>query len=103
MLFKKWYKISSMTDYSSYNLKYETWKQKSNCLCLAPSSGIWKNTRAVWAVLACAFVRACVLSQNETLQQPLQEAAALRAKRGFDDIDDEGEEDDAGGQIVEEV
>lgn len=48
-------------------------------------------------------VRACVPSQNETLQQPLQKAAALCAKRGFDDIDDEGEEDDAGGQIVEEV
>lgn len=46
--------------------------------------------------------RACVRSKNETLQQPLQEAAALRAERSFDDIDDQGEEDDAGGQIVEE-
>lgn len=43
------------------------------------------------------------VSQNETLEQPSQEAAALCAEGGFDDVDDEGEEDDAGGQIVQEV
>lgn len=42
-------------------------------------------------------------SQYETLQQPPQEAAALCAKGGFDDVDDQGEEEDAGGQIVQEV
>ena len=43
------------------------------------------------------------VSQDEALQQPPQEAAALRAKGSFDEVDDEGEEDEAGGQIVEEV
>lgn len=42
-------------------------------------------------------------SQYKTLKHPSQQAAALRAESGLDDVDEQGEEDDARGQIVEEV
>lgn len=45
----------------------------------------------------------CSVSDNEALKQPSQQAAALCPKCCFDDVDDEGEENDAGDQIVQEV
>lgn len=86
-----------MKDDSGFNLKHQSRNANAR---LAPSSG-GSGQRSPACVRAC--LRACARSQEDALQQPLQEAAALCAERGFDDIDDEGEEDDAGSQIVEEV